>query len=218
VLETHWQLPERQTVTASMRALNKNAGPFHAQTFKVDKGFSVMRVQLAPLQSMLAGEVEILLEANGESYVLPQRMVPTPDGWFAARLRPNATWDDAITLRGVDWHRLANTLYVELQWETLQTVETDYKFFIHLLDDDGTLVAQHDGIPGDWTHPTSAWGAGEWFHDKVPVDLRDAPAGTYRLAIGWYAPDSGQRLAGIDASGDPLPDGRLLLDSPVKIP
>jgi hypothetical protein len=218
VLETHWWSPDGQTVTASIRKASSTDGTLFTQTVTVERGFSIIRMQLAPSHLTPSDEIEILLEANGESYTLPQRVRLTPGGWFAARLRPDATWVDAIALRGVDWHRLSNTLYVDLQWETLQAVEADCKFFVHLLDEGGALVAQYDGMPGNWTHPTSAWKAGEWFSDQVPIDLHDVPAGTYRLAIGWYAPDSGQRLAGVDASTDPLPDGRLLLDSPVTIP
>jgi hypothetical protein len=211
VLETHWWSPERRAVTISVRAASNADRALLTQEVNVDKGFSVVRMQPAPSSAMPSDEVEILIEANGESYVLPQRMFLTPDGWFAARLRPDAAWADAIALRGVDWHWLANTLVVDLQWEALQAINEDYKFFVHLLDEDGALVAQYDGMPGNWAHPTSAWGAGEWFRDQVPVDLRDVPAGTYRLAIGWYAPGSGQRLAGFDASGSPLPQDSLQL-------
>jgi hypothetical protein len=228
VLETHWWSPERQDITVSMRSASGTDGTFLTQEVNVDKGFSVVRLPFTPpllipsdeMSHLIPlSEIEILLEANGESHVLPQRVCITPGGWwFAARLRPDATWADTIALRGVDWRRLANTLYVDLQWEALKGIEADYKFFVHLLDEDGTLVAQYDGMPGNWAHPTSAWGAGEWFRDQAPVHLRDVPADSYRLAIGWYSPDSGQRLTGIDASGDPLPDDRLLLDSPVTIP
>jgi hypothetical protein len=217
VLETHWQSSERQTVTVSMRTAGQDAAPLHTQTLAVDKGFSVVRVQLAPPQPMPAGEVEILLEANGESYALPQRLFPAPDGWFAARFRPDATWDDAIALRSANWHRLANTLIVDLQWEALQPIEKDSKFFVHLLDDAGALVAQYDGMPGNWVHPTSTWGADEWFRDQAPVDLQGVPAGSYRLTVGWYWPDSGQRLPGADASNIPLLDGALPLGR-VEIP
>ncbi|MBN1978374.1 MAG: glycosyltransferase family 39 protein [Anaerolineae bacterium] len=218
LLETQWWSPERQTVTVSMRSASRGDVPFHTQTLAVEEGFSVVRVQLTPPYPMPVDEYELLIEANGESSALPQRLIPASNRWFAARLRPDATWADAIALRGVDWQRLANTLYVNLQWETLQAVEADYKFFVHLLDKDGALVAQYDGMPGNWAHPTSRWDAGDWFSDQAPVDLRGVPAGAYRLAIGWYAPDSGQRLAGLDAAGGPLPDDRLLLDSPVTLP
>jgi hypothetical protein len=217
VLETHWWSPERRAVSVSVRAVSSADRALHTQEINVDKGFSVVRVQLTTLHLSPSDEVEILLEANGGSYVLPQRTFLTPDGWFAARLQPGATWGHAIALRGVDWHQLANTLIVNLQWEALQTIEKDYKFFVHLLDDDGALVAQYDGMPGNWTHPTSAWDTGEWFGDQVPVDLRDVPAGAYQLAVGWYSPNSSQRLTGVDKSGTQLPDGVLLLGH-VEIP
>jgi hypothetical protein len=217
VLETHWWSPKSQTVTVSMRTAGQDRALL-TKVMKVSKGFSVVRVQVTASNVTPSDKYEILIEANDESYTLPQQMRLTPDGWVAARLQPDATWDNAITLRSVDWHRLANTLVVDLQWEARRTTETDYKFFIHLLDEDGALVAQYDGMPGNWARPTSSWRAGDWLRDQVPVDLRDVPAGTYRLAVGWYSPGSGQRLAGVDASSEPLPDDRLLLDSPATIP
>ena len=85
-------------------------------------------------------------------------------------------------------------------------------------DMDGTPVAQFDGMPRNWTHTTSLWRMGELVTDQALVDLRGLPAGTYRLAIGWYIPDTNERLTGIDTSGQPLPEGRLLLDHIVVVP
>jgi hypothetical protein len=217
VLETHWQSPQRQSVTISLRAAGQDGAPFHVQALTVDEGFSVVRAPLTPPQPLPAGEIEVRLEANGGAYVLPQQLFPTPDGWTVARVQPEVTWDDTIALRSADWRRLANSLVVDLQWEALRPIEADYKFFVHLLDEEGTLAAQYDGMPGDWARPTSSWSEGDWLRDQVPVDLQGLPAGSYRLAVGWYAPESGQRLPGADASNASLPDGVLALGR-VEIP
>ena len=233
MLESHWSAPEQCSVTLTLRVADGGDGkPLYSQVLTVKRGtFSAVRVPLS-LPDLPAGEYELLFSigfSTGDaSLVLPQRLVVTPGGWFAARLQPNAIWNESITLRGIDWHRLANTLYIDLQWEARQTPGDDYKFFVHLLpldkddedsnDMDGTPVAQFDGMPRNWTHTTSLWRMGELVTDQALVDLRGLPAGTYRLAIGWYIPDTNERLTGIDTSGQPLPEGRLLLDHIVVVP
>ncbi|MDY6878413.1 MAG: hypothetical protein SWK90_19720 [Chloroflexota bacterium] len=226
MLESHWITPERHSLTLTLRAVEgKDKSPPYSQVLAVEKGpFSIVRVPLS-LPDLPAGEYELLLSNDAASFTLPQRLVVTPDGWFAARLQPNVTWNDSLALRGIDWHRLANTLYVDLQWQARQTPGGDFKFFVHLLpqnedssDVDGPPAAQFDGMPCHWTHPTSLWRMGELVADQALVDLRGIPAGTYRLAIGWYVPDTNERLAGINATGQPLPEGRLLLDHVIVIP
>jgi len=229
MLESHWSAPERCSVTLTLRVADSGDGnPAYSQMLTVERGtFSVVRVPLS-LPDLPPGEYELLFSTGDASLMLPQRLVVTPGGWFAARLQPDAIWNESIALRGIDWHRLANTLYIDLQWEARQTPGDDYKFFVHLLpldqddkdskDRDGTPVAQFDGMPRNWTHPTSLWRVGELVTDQALVDLQGLPAGTYRLAIGWYVPNTNERLTGIDTSGQSLPDGYLLLDQAVVIP
>jgi len=67
--------------------------------------------------------------------------------------------------------------------------------FVHLLDAEGRIVAQHDSQPQDGAYPTSVWDAGEVVADEHVLDLPvDLPAGHYRLRVGWYLPGSGDRL------------------------
>jgi len=72
----------------------------------------------------------------------------------------------------------------------------DYTVFVHLLDGTGERVAQDDGLPGYLgTVPTSLWLPGVSVLDRHVVALpTDLPAGQYSLLIGWYDPDSGERL------------------------
>jgi hypothetical protein len=217
--ESHWSAPEQRDVTLALRAADGT--DLSTQALAVEAGaYSVARAEL-DLAGLPQGEYELLLSTAAASFVLPQRLVVTPSGWFAARVQTDVTWNDSIALRGIDWHRLANTLYVELQWETRQEPGADLKYFVHLLPVDGTQdsapVAQFDGVPRDWSYPTSLWETGELVADQATIDLRTIPAGDYRLAIGWYAPDTGERLPGVDASGQPLPQGRLLLDQVITI-
>ena len=66
-------------------------------------------------------------------------------------------------------------------------------------------------MPLRWRYPTSLWAAGEVVTDTVPVALGDVPEGDYGLAVGVYNPANVERLEVVDGTGQPQPDGRLIL-------
>ena len=59
---------------------------------------------------------------------------------------------------------------------------------------------------------------GEIVSDEVSLSVQDAPRGRYELAVGWYDPDTRQRLPAVDGQGKPLSDNRLLLPDGVTLP
>lgn len=80
-------------------------------------------------------------------------------------------------------------LLIDLDWIALRRPDQDYAAFVHLLDGQGRLVAQHDGPVGG-SRLTSTWGVGESERDRhlimVPAEL---PAGDYQLVAGLYRGD-----------------------------
>ncbi len=93
---------------------------------------------------------------------------------------------------------------VTLVWRAEAETHTSYHVFLHLLAPDGTLVAQSDGIPANWTRPTTGWLPGEYISDTrvlilPPSDANDAPSGPYSLSAGLYD-SSGARLTRPDGS------------------
>ena len=108
-------------------------------------------------------------------------------------------FDDLITLQRLDLNHSSTKpgqiVTVTLQWACLERPATDYTVFVHLLDAGGARVVQHDGQPlgGNW--PTSLWAPQTWCTDQHSLRIPEAmPAGRYDLAIGLYAPTSGERL------------------------
>jgi hypothetical protein len=91
---------------------------------------------------------------------------------------------------------ITSTLGVTLTWQVVQPVEGDYTVFIHLLAPDGTRLAQGDSRPCGGTCPSNTWQPGEIVVDRHTLSL---PAGTppppYRLAMGLYVLDTGERVA-----------------------
>ena len=131
-----------------------------------------------------------------------------------------------IALRGYRLEQETESLSLTLYWEALAAGEADVVRFVHLVDpatgqivqrDDGTPV-QADSIPRNGSYPTSQWAAGEIVADPVTLGLEGVPAGTYRLAVGFYPPqDPAARLPATRPQGQALPDNQLLLPETVTV-
>jgi hypothetical protein len=87
--------------------------------------------------------------------------------------------------------RLRLTLY----WQAKGAVATSYTVFVHLLDAQGRVVAQHDGLPADGTIPTTDWAASEIISDRHLIEFSKLTPGDYRLIAGMYDPATGERLS-----------------------
>ncbi|MCO6450696.1 MAG: hypothetical protein J5I90_07880 [Caldilineales bacterium] len=121
---------------------------------------------------------------------------------------PIARFANSLTLNGYDLSaRLINpgeTITLTLGWGGSAADDADLSAFVHLINEQtGERVAQADGPPilgGDRRSLT------------LPPDL--AP-GIYRPVIGLYHPQSGGRLAVVDAVGQPITDSLNLC--PVRV-
>jgi hypothetical protein len=90
------------------------------------------------------------------------------------------------------------TLTLTLTWQAVAPVADDYTVFVHVLAQGGpvqdSVAAQRDTRPCDGECPTNTWVPGEVIVDRYQLDLAsDAPPGPYRLAMGLYLLDSGER-------------------------
>jgi hypothetical protein len=91
---------------------------------------------------------------------------------------------------------ITSTLTFTLTWQAIVPVNEDYTVFVHLLDDAGTKLAQQDTRPCGGACPTHTWQPGEIVADRHSLLLpADAAAGPYRLAVGLYRLESGERAA-----------------------
>jgi hypothetical protein len=119
-----------------------------------------------------------------------------------------------IALVGYDapaWALPGEPVRVALVWAAQAAVTQDLKVFVHLLDREDRLVAQSDGRPVFGFYPTTQWQPGDYVRDEHLVTLPgDLPPGHYRVVVGLYAPDTGERVAAA-LSGALLPDDRVLL-------
>jgi 4-amino-4-deoxy-L-arabinose transferase-like glycosyltransferase len=115
----------------------------------------------------------------------------------------DVAWQDGMTLAGHDGMPATfdpgATLNLRLAWRADATPTADYTVFVHLLDEDGQIVAQHDRAPESGFYPTSQWDVGETVADIYALTLPETLAtGNYRLMVGLYDPATGQRLLTAD--------------------
>jgi hypothetical protein len=104
-----------------------------------------------------------------------------------------------------------STLHLTLYWQAQAEIEQDYTVFVHLLDAEGRLVAQHDGQPGGGNLPTSSWVEGEVITDEHPLDLDpNLMPGSYRLEVGLYLWPTMERLPVLDGAGQVQGDKAVL--------
>jgi len=84
---------------------------------------------------------------------------------------------------------------VRLWWRAVAAPSADYTAFVHLVDGEGNIVAQHDGVPAGGDYPTRWWLPGQVVED-VHVLGADSPisAGGYMIRAGMYRMDTHEPL------------------------
>ncbi len=126
---------------------------------------------------------------------------------------------DHIRLTGYDLHsphpRPGDDLDLTLYWNAAVTPPENYSLFLHLVgDDDPRPLAQVDGNPAVPARLTQTWDRPEetLISPRLTLSLPDdLPPGDYRVMLGLYNVETGERLPLQDASGAPLGDAWELL-------
>jgi 4-amino-4-deoxy-L-arabinose transferase-like glycosyltransferase len=112
-----------------------------------------------------------------------------------------------------------DTLYLTLHWQALDTMETSYTVFTHLLDVQNQVRGQMDSLPQGGARPTTGWVPQEYIRDEYQLVVQpDAPPGEYVIEAGMYdasTPDF-QRLPLQDVEGNVM-DDRIVLDVRIRV-
>jgi len=86
-------------------------------------------------------------------------------------------------------------LTLTLVWRGLAEMTDSYRVFVHVLDEEGQIVAQSDAEPAGWSRPTTGWLAGEYVVDQHLLQLPEGVSlSGLSLRIGLYEGESGDRL------------------------
>jgi hypothetical protein len=108
--------------------------------------------------------------------------------------------------------KAGGNVYVTLYWQAGHELDTNYKVFVHVYDQQGDIVAQRDWLPGLGAKPTVDWEPGEVVADRHVVALgNEARPGKYPVAVGLYEEGSGERLACFGPDGERLTQDRVFL-------
>jgi 4-amino-4-deoxy-L-arabinose transferase-like glycosyltransferase len=106
-----------------------------------------------------------------------------------------------------------DNIHLTLFWQCLEEMKQSYTVFNHLVDAGDNVVAQKDNPPMDGFYPTTKWEVGEIVRDQYDLVIpSDVPSGEYRLNVGMYLVETGERL-NILKDGVPSPDNQILLQS-----
>jgi hypothetical protein len=143
------------------------------------------------LQSLpaLAGIV-LLIVLGSYPYLQPQGMDFSPAHPALAR------YDSLAYLVDVNVPPLQadSTVTVTLLWQDIAPFGDDYKVFVHVIDAQNKIWAQHDSQPQNGSRPTMGWQRGELLRDPYTLTIpADAPGGL-RVETGLYRSGDGQRL------------------------
>jgi hypothetical protein len=118
----------------------------------------------------------------------PERVYTLPDSAQPLDTR----WQNGITLRG--YEVTDDSAGILFYWTTQEPLQQNLRYFVHALDssDNHTILAQSDGVPGNWQRPVTGWDTGEIITTRHLFN--DLPNGRYPLRVGWYHPQTGERV------------------------
>ena len=136
-------------------------------------------------------QLQELVRLAGLSIAAPDRLFMAPESGTAVEI----PFGQEALLTGYTVARDGDQYAVDLVWQALGEIITPYNVFVHLVDEQGIIIAQSDAGPASWTRPTSGWVPGEYILDRHILTIpSDSDLNGSGLRVGLYDPASGQRL------------------------
>ena len=127
-------------------------------------------------------------------HVLPRH--PVQPGQISQRVV--ARFGEQIRLLGYAATLQQGVLALTLYWQSASPPAKDYQVFVHVVDDNHTVLAQQDSPPMNGQYPSSTWLPGQIVVDERRIPLRAGvrPAGVfvglYELATMTRLPATGE--------------------------
>jgi hypothetical protein len=148
-----------------------------------------------PLEAVFDGKI-IASPVVKQIVIRPEESFEPDHG---ALLEDPVNFGDLFDLIGLSMSVAGDELSASLWWESNASPDSDYTVFIHLLDEQGELLAQSDSMPNRNLSPTHIWEPGDIIQD-VHV-LTSASSLGAKIRIGVYDPATLNRLAASQDSG-----------------
>ena len=154
----------------------------------------------------------------GDTYRLPPIKVLGAGDTAQPQQPLSARFGDLATLRGYDLALPVDGLHpgsaftVTLYYQANTASEQDLTQFVQLFSPVLGMAAQQDRPPQQGVNPTWAWQADERISDTFTLTVDPAAKpGPYNLQMGLYDLKDGARLPVHDRSGQPVPNGQVIL-------
>jgi uncharacterized membrane protein len=95
-----------------------------------------------------------------------------------------------IQIKGYDLQKRNSLWEVDLWWKNTSVLDENYTVFVHLVNQAGEIVAQHDHIAGADAYPTSQWREGTLLRDRFFLDVPGNVCEDCVLHIGLYTDEN----------------------------
>ena len=128
-----------------------------------------------------------------------------------------ARFGDVAQLLGYRLTTQPTGFTLSLYWQAESPDGIDYTVFVHMLDAQGHMVKGQDNQPVNGSYPTGIWEPGEIILDKHAIVTGDLPPGEYRLELGMYVLETGERLPVHMPDGAEDSAHRLMLTTPIEV-
>ncbi len=158
--------------------------------------------------------------STAASWLEPYAESAQPTLWAFAPPDGQAGWLDLLDITfDRESYQAGDTAVVEISWHTAVKTDAYPTLFMHLLDEEGELLAQVDAAAGPLGYPAAAWPLTMVVRDARPFQLpADLPAGEYVLAVGLYDVGSGVRwLVEAEMGQEGGEHGRVFAPQPLII-
>jgi hypothetical protein len=161
---------------------------------------------------------EVLESDTGEPILLGPvevpRQVPPPVEVLDIEHPQEAILGDKVRLLGYNVEsgfRPGDNVHLTLFWQCLVEMEQSYTVFVHLVDGGDNIVAQKDNPPVDGFYPATRWKRGEIIRDQYDLIISpETPLGRYRIEVGMYLAETGERLQMLSNNGS-VRDDKVML-------
>lgn len=131
------------------------------------------------------------------SFTAHPEQLPQYRTWNAAFADGVQLLGSYVTINGkpqVERAEPGQWLRVTLWWSASEPITREYKVFVHAVDANGQLAAQHDSMPRNNSAPTSQWQSGQVVMDLHEFQIPPDSAAVVGIDVGLYDPETGQRL------------------------
>jgi hypothetical protein len=120
-------------------------------------------------------------------------------------------FEEGVSLEGVEIAsasvKRGQAIVLIPYWRPAQNISRNYTVFAHLVAADGQMVTGYDSQPQRGRAPTTTWRAQQLLVDGIVIPIDETiPRGNYTVRLGLYHFPTMQRLAVLDARGQPVTD------------